>query len=288
MNSSVNLPGNPAVNPAVNNSSDLNRKNERLNRELKALGKVLVAFSGGVDSTFLVSAAQAALGEEVQAVTISTPYIPKWEVEEARQLACAIGVRHRVVNLEMPEELRDNPPQHCYICKKHLFTVLLEVAEKMGIPHVIEGTNADDLKDYRPGRKALAELKIRSPLLKAGLTKSDIRRLSRMAGLDTWDKPAYACLLSRIPVNTRVETADLDRIEKAERFLMDIGFRAVRVRTHGDVARIEVDPDRISELVEADRIHDIQGALKRVGYAHVSVDLTGYRTGSMNLNEDRD
>lgn len=274
--------------PNVDDGSELNRKHERLNRELKALGRVLVAFSGGVDSTFLVSAAQTALGENVQAVTISTPYIPRWEVEEARQLARTIGLRHRVVTLEMPAALRDNPPQHCYICKKHLFTILLKTAEKMGIPHVIEGTNADDLNDYRPGRKALKELKIRSPLLEAGLTKSDIRGLSRLAGLDTWDKPAYACLLSRIPVNTRVETADLDRIEQAERFLMDIGFRAVRVRTHGDVARIEVDPERISELVKADRIHDIQGSLKRMGYRHVSVDLTGYRTGSMNLNEDND
>ena len=276
------------MNSPVNQTADLNRKHERLNRELKALGTVLVAFSGGVDSTFLVSAAKTALGEKVHAVTISTPYIPRWEVEEARQLARAIGVRHRVVNLDMPDELRNNPPQHCYICKKHLFSVLLEVAGKMGIPHVVEGTNADDLNDYRPGRKALKELKIRSPLLEAGLTKSDIRRLSRKAGLDTWDKPAYACLLSRIPVNTRVEPADLDRIEQAERFLMGKGFRAVRVRTHGDVARIEVDPDRISELVKADRLHDIQGTLKRMGYRHVSVDLTGYRTGSMNPEADGD
>ncbi len=279
---------NSPVKPPINHESDLNRKHERLNRELKALGKVLVAFSGGVDSTFLISAAKTALGDNVHAVTISTPYIPRWEVEEARQLARTLGVGHRVMELDMPDELRNNPPQHCYICKKHLFTLLLEAAGKMGIPHVIEGTNADDLNDYRPGRKALKELKIRSPLLEAGLSKSDIRQLSRKAGLDTWDKPAYACLLSRIPVNTRVEPADLDRIEQAERFLMEIGFRAVRVRTHGDTARIEVDSARISELVDADRMHDIQGTLKRLGYRHVSVDLTGYRTGSMNPEADGD
>ncbi len=276
----MNLPSKPPPN--------LERKHEHLLRELKGFQKVLVAFSGGVDSTFLLFASKAVLGENAYAVTLSTPYIPEWEVEEAGQLARTLGVEHRVIRLGLLGELRNNPPRHCYTCKKYFFTVLLETAEKMEIPHVIEGTNADDLKDYRPGRKALQELKIPSPLLKAGLTKPDIRLLSRRAGLDTWDKPAYACLLSRIPVNTRVETADLGRIEHAERFLMEIGFRSVRVRIHGSVARIEVDSDRISELVDADRIHDIQGTLKGMGFRHVAVDLTGYRTGSMNPDVDGD
>lgn len=276
MNSPSNLPPN------------LERKHAHLLRKLTSLQKVLVAFSGGVDSTFLLFASKAALGEDVCAVTFSTPYIPEWEVEEAGQLARKFGIEHRVIRLSLLAELRNNPPQHCYTCKKHLFTVLLQIAEEMGVPHVIEGTNADDTKDYRPGRKALQELKIQSPLLEVGLTKSEIRLLSRRAGLDTWDKPACACLLSRIPVNTPVETADLGRIEEAERFLMEIGFRAVRVRTHGGVARIEVDSDRVSELVDADRIHDIQGTLKGIGFRHVAVDLTGYRTGSMNPNLDGD
>ena len=274
----MNSPSNPPPN--------LHQKHEHLLRKLTSLQKVLVAFSGGVDSTFLLFASKEALGENVYAVTVSTPYIPKWEVEEAGQWARKFGIEHRVIRLSLLNELRNNPPQHCYTCKKHLFSVLLRTAEEMGIPHVIEGTNRDDLKDDRPGRKALQELNIPSPLLEAGLTKSDIRVLSRRAGLDTWDKPAYACLLSRLPVNTRVETADLDRIERAERFLMEIGFRAVRVRTHGAVARIEVDSDRISDLVDADRVHDIQGRLKEMGFGHVAVDLTGYRTGSMNSNVD--
>lgn len=260
----------------------------RLLGRLSALKSVLVAFSGGVDSTFLLAAAREALGDRILAATVATPYIPRWEIAAARELAASLGVAHRVFQRPFPERLRDNPPDHCYICKKALFAFLVRTAEEMGLARVVEGTNADDPNDFRPGLAALRELDICSPLLETGLTKALIRDLSRGLGLPTWDKPAYACLLSRIPVDTPVTDADLLRIEKAEVFLMELGFRAVRVRSHGDVARIEVPRERVGELVAADRAHDIRGRLKRMGFRHVAVDLGGYRTGSMNADALQD
>lgn len=258
------------------------KKYDRLLHDLNNLKKVVVAFSGGVDSSLLIYAAREALGENALAITIATAYIPRWEIKEARQFAQALKMRHRIIKVPFLEELRNNPADHCYICKKFLFSFLLKKAGELGIPNVLEGTNADDLNDFRPGLKALKELNVKTPLLEVGLTKNEIRELSRKLGLSTWDKPAYACLLSRIPNNTCVEDKELCRIEQSEVFLMRIGFRAVRVRSHGEVARIEVDPGQIKALVDADKEHDIKGKLKKFGYRYVAVDLTGYRRGSLN------
>lgn len=251
--------------------------------ELRSLGRAVIAFSGGLDSTFLLHAARQALGDGVLAVTISTPYMAQAEVEEAVRAALAMQAAHRVLDVPFPELLRDNPPQRCYLCKKALFSLLAQVAAAEDIGHVLDGTNLDDLDDYRPGLRALGELGVKSPLLTAGLTKQDIRDLSREHGLATWDKPAAACLLSRIPHGTRIEDAELRRIDQAEQFLKDLGFTAVRLRSHGELARIEVPQGQVAEIVEADRRFGIDARLKSLGYRHVAVDLAGYRMGSLNV-----
>lgn len=250
---------------------------------LRSMRRALVAFSGGLDSTFLLHAARQAMGDGVLAVTISTPYMAQAEVEEAVSAAQAMHAPHRVLDVPFPELLRDNPPERCYLCKKALFTLLGQVAADNTIQHVLDGTNLDDLDDYRPGLRALGELGVESPLLTAGLTKQDIRDLSKEHGLATWDKPAAACLLSRIPHGTRIQDAELRRIDRAEQFLKELGFAAVRLRSHGDLARIEVPREQVADLIEADRLHGIDARLKALGYRHAAVDLAGYSMGSLNV-----
>ncbi|WP_428560226.1 MAG: ATP-dependent sacrificial sulfur transferase LarE [Solidesulfovibrio sp. DCME] len=256
---------------------------EALARELTALGRVLVAFSGGVDSTFLLRAALAALGpQNVLAVTLDPPYASRAEVAQAVRLAGDLGAAHEVVPVAFPEALRDNPPERCYLCKRLLFSRLLTRAAVFGQAAVLDGTNRDDLGDHRPGRKALAELGIRSPLLAAGLFKADIRALSRRAGLPTWDKPSAACLLSRLPHGARVDEAALGRIEGGEALLRAAGFPAVRLRLHGDLARIEVPKGRLADLVAACQSGDLLDRLRRLGLRHLTADLAGYTMGSFN------
>ncbi|QJT08732.1 ATP-dependent sacrificial sulfur transferase LarE [Oceanidesulfovibrio marinus] len=253
-------------------------------QSLREMDAAVVAFSGGLDSTFLLHAARQALQDNVLAVTLATPYMSKAEIEEAKCAARAMGARHEIIELPFPESIRTNPADRCYLCKHSLFSHLMEMARKKGIGHVLDGTNLDDLGDYRPGLKALRELGVESPLLAAGLSKQDLRTLARAHGLDVWDKPAAACLLTRIPHDTRVDEDELRRIEQAELFLKDIGFSAVRLRSHDDIARIEVPPEQVAEVVRANAEHGIDKRLKELGYRHVTVDLAGYRMGSLNKN----
>lgn len=257
-------------------------KYRNLLRELRSLGRVAVAFSGGLDSTFLLHAARQALADDVLAVTLVTATMPAAEIKEAQATARAMHVRHLLLEAPFPEALRTNPPDRCYLCKLSLFTRLGEVAAAENIAHVLDGTNLDDLDDHRPGMKALGELGVKSPLLTEGLTKQDIRELSRDQGLLAWDKPAGACLLSRLPHGSRVTDAELRRIDLAEDFLKELGFAAVRLRSHGELARIEVPPEWVAEVIEADRRHGIDARLKALGYQFVAVDLAGYRRGSLN------
>ena len=255
-----------------------------LQENLKALGNVAVAFSSGVDSTFLLKAAQEALGDKVIAVTASSCSFPKRELEEAKAFCEKNGIRQIIVESEELDidGFRQNPKNRCYLCKHELFEKIWEIAKENGMNAVAEGSNMDDNGDYRPGLIAVKELGVSSPLRQAELSKAEIRELSKEMGLQTWDKQSFACLSSRFVYGETINEKKLGMVDKAEQLLLDMGFHQVRVRIHGNIARIEVLPGEIARIVEEKNRMKIASKLKEYGFDYVTLDLLGYRTGSMN------
>jgi pyridinium-3,5-biscarboxylic acid mononucleotide sulfurtransferase len=262
----------------------MNSKVTRLKNIIKETGSAVVAYSGGVDSTYLAYIANAVLGKQAIIVMGYSPIYPPYELENATEIAGKLGWNYRIIETTelLDPNYKENTPVRCYHCKLDLFTKLQNIAKTEGAAQVIEGSNQDDLNDFRPGFKACEELKIRSPLLEAGLTKQEIRLLSKKAGLPTWDKPSFSCLATRIPYGTPINFDILTKIEKGEKYLLNLGIRQVRLRHHGDIARIEVDPSSMALLIEDDVRLKVVKEMKSLGYHYVTLDLAGYRTGSMN------
>lgn len=266
-------------------SSELKTKIEKLKEIFLSMGKVVVAYSGGVDSTFLLKIARDALGvENVLAVTALSPLYPERELRGAERMAKEIGVRHHLIEsneLEI-DGFSKNPPERCYFCKRELFGELKKLAQQENISSIVEGSTLDDEKDHRPGKKAIGELGIRSPLIEASFSKKDVREASRTLGLPTWDKPSFACLASRFPYWEEITAEGLKRVNEAEDFLIGLGFKQVRVRHYQDLARIEIFKEEIGRLLDEAVREKVVTHLKTIGYHYITLDLQGFRSGSMN------
>jgi uncharacterized protein len=263
---------------------NLKNKYEELKKYLKELGSIAVAFSGGVDSTLLMFAAKEALGDKAIAITANSDLFPKREHNEAIEFTRMHGIKHIIFEADefAIEGFASNPENRCYLCKKTIFSTIQQLAKQNGVNYVVEGSNMDDIGDYRPGMQAIAELQIKSPLQHAELYKDEIRILSREFDLDTWSKPSFACLASRFVYGEEITKAKLNMVGISEQFLLDLGFRQVRVRIHNNLARIEIDPSENDKLMNAETRELIDKKLKEFGFQYVSLDLQGYRTGSMN------
>jgi pyridinium-3,5-biscarboxylic acid mononucleotide sulfurtransferase len=268
----------------------IEQKWDRLRTLLRGIKCAVLAYSGGVDSSLLLRATAEVMGHRLIAVTAVSETYPPGELEAAKEFARTLGVTHRILHTQelSSEEFARNSPERCYFCKKELYGKLKKIAETEGISCILDGSNTDDLADYRPGRKAAEEFSVRSPLVETGLSKSDVREIARFLNLPMWDKPSLACLSSRIPYGTRITPDIIETVQTAEGHLRVLGFRQVRVRHHGEIARIEIDREAFGQILTGDVVQKITAALKGLGYIYVCLDLEGYRTGSMNAACDRE
>lgn len=264
-------------------NNETTAKYELLKKQLEQLGSIVIGLSGGVDSSLLAKISHDVLGSRAIAVTMVSPMIPSWDLKDAKSITSQTGMEHILIEEDtLDVAVSQNPVNRCYHCKKMEFGVIIKIAKERGFNTVVDGSNADDKDDYRPGTQAMEELKVISPLKIAGLTKAEIRQLSKQFGLSTWDKPAYACLGSRIPYGEEITLAKLSKIEKAEAYLHSLGYFEVRVRNHGDIARIELAPDDIQRFCKLETMSKVSQQLKEYGFLYICLELEGYTMGSLN------